>query len=110
MHYGSQSQAIGVAEEHLAILINQMVMNGELVLYPRCTPFYSSYEWITVDPPGAVLAQKVQSLTLLRTICFWLVPVATRRSSQRIPVIRKVAAAQHLLEYGLGIGFAACGP
>lgn len=43
------------------------------------------------------------------SLCFGLVPVATRRSSQRIPVVRRVAAAQHLLEYGVGIGFAACG-
>lgn len=38
-----------------------------------------------------------------------LVPVATRRSRQRIPVIRRVAAAQHLLEYGVGIGFVPTG-
>lgn len=76
---------------------------------PRCTRFYSSYEWITVDAPGAGLAQSVQSLTHLRNLCFELVPVATRRSNQRIPVIRRVTAAQHLLEYSVWIGFAACG-
>lgn len=96
-------------QKNLAIHISQMVMNGELVS-TRCTHFYSSYEWITVDTPGAGLARNVQSLTHLRHLCFGLVPVATRCSSQRTPVIRRVAAAQHLLEYGVGIGFAACGP
>lgn len=83
---------------------------GNWFCTPRCTHFYSSYEWITVDTPGAGLVRNVQSLTHLRNLCFGLVPVATRCSSQRIPVIRRVAAAQHLLEYGVGIGFAACGP
>lgn len=66
-----------------------------------------------VDYSGRIgdgLAQNVHSLSHLRNLCFGLVPVATRRSRQRIPVIRRVAGALHLLEYGIGIGFAACGP
>lgn len=59
---------------------------GNWFCTPRCTRFYSSYKWITVDAPEVGLAQSVQSLTHLRNLCFELVPVATRRSSQRIPV------------------------
>lgn len=58
---------------------------------------------------GGGECQNVESLTHLRNLCFGLVTVATRRSNQRIPVIRRVAAAQHPLEYGVGIGFTACG-
>lgn len=77
---------------------------------PRCTPFLQQLRVDYSGRTGAALAQNVQSLTHLRNLCFGLVPVATRRSRQRIPVIRRVTAAQHRFEYGVGIGFAACGP
>lgn len=102
-------KTIRIAEEHLAIHINQKVMNGKLDLYPQMYPFQQQ---LRVDSSGRNeegSVSKVQSLTHSRNLCFGFVPVATRRSSQRIPVIRRVAAAQHLLEYGVGIGFAACG-
>ena len=106
----NSSQTVRIPEEHLDIHINQMVMNGKLDLYPQMYPFQQQ---LRVDCSGRNkegLVSKVQSLTHSRNLCFGLVPVATRRSSQRIPVIRRVAAAQHLLEYGIGIGFAACRP
>lgn len=103
-------ETIGVPKKHLAIHINQKVMSGKLDLYPQMYPFQQQLRMDSDGRNEEGAVSNVQSLIHLRNLCFGLDPVATRRSSQRIPVIRRVAAAQHLLEYGVGIGFAACGP
>lgn len=75
-------------------------------MYPFLQQLRVDYSARTEGRAGVKRAIPHQS----RSSCFGLIPVATRCSNQRIPVIRRVAAAEHLLEYDVGIGFAACGP
>lgn len=107
---GYSLKTVRVAEKHLAIHINQKVMNGKLDLYPQMYPFQQQLRMDSSGRNEEGAVSNVQSLNHLRSLCFGFVPVATRRSSQRIPVIRRVAAAKHLLENRVGIGFAACRP